>query len=885
MRSDPARITVDDRFAGNNSFATATNLDPLSTIKIENNLYCNNDGYDDYFKFTLNNDGVKGSLVKINPVTTGVASQQLALRVYNSNQQEIGYISNTTGELVVSLETAKAGEYYIRVSRASTGTNGYSLTIAPFDDIYEDNDTFATAAPLSAQSTNIARREVLPIIRQETFKNLRAFDDDWYKFETFGTGDANSCIEIEYIRSAGILNLQLYNSSNQLMYTASNSFTRDGKDVLRMTLNNNILSPGMYYIKVSGINTGTYDLTINPPERSVITDVESLRPNGASLSGEQVFLRTIPINHTDSMGNKIGRKDFSFTIDCSGDLNSKITVQTLGAENGRITLLDSYGGVLDFQDIFAANTMITGMTTTVEASENGTVTVSTTDTDSYNWGVGVKTGVSGWKFNLELSGNYGETHGTSTTITQSSQYGIKIGQTISYKFDMPAAEFSLAGLPAGDYILRFESGVIDPDQKGYSAIISTNVPVTPVVPTITATAISSDTVLLSWEVDFKVKDYQIDIYEKTTGTYLEDYDVKSYDMLQPGIAGAAISGLNAGTEYDFRLIASNNAGESTPAAQSTTTFPDAHVELSAPTNLTAVSTGARSIRLNWDDVSGAVSYNVYQYRSGAWECVATVTDTTYTRAGLTTGVAYAYQVAAVDANGNESPRTPTIRETTSFAAGVTAAPVGTKSITVSWAKATGAVSYDVWRYQGGWILAAENVTDASYTRNGLTVGAPYSFRVDAKDANGNVLWQSGTVKATTYTTPFDVTAVATGTKSITLSWDDLPGAAGYDVYRYQGGWLLAAADLTDLSYTRNGLTPGASYAFRVVAKDTDGNMLRQSETVKATTWAAAPAPAPINLYAAGSSLTATRNEGSSLAASLAPSEKALISLLEEDFWM
>ncbi|MCL2711542.1 MAG: fibronectin type III domain-containing protein, partial [Planctomycetaceae bacterium] len=567
---------VDDRYVGNNSFATATNLGTITTIKIENNLQCNND---DYYKFTIDNDGVKGSLVKINPVTTGVVSQQLVLRVYNSNQQEIGYVSNTTGELVVSLETAKAGAYYIRVSRAGTGTNGYSLTIAPFDDKYEDNDTFDKPAPLSAQSTNIARREVLPIIRQETFRNLCAFDDDWYKFETFGIGDANSFIEIEYTRSAGILYLQLYNSSNVLMYTASNTFTRDGKDVLRMTLNNNILSPGMYYIKVSGINTGTYDLTINPPERSVITDVEPLRPNGAALSGGQVFLRTIPINHTDSSGNDIGRKDFSFTIDYPGDLNSKITVQTWGAENGRISLLDSYGGLLDYQDIFAANTMITAMTTTVEASENGTVTVSTTESGSYNWGVGVKTGVSGWKFNLELSGNYSETHGTSSTITQSSQYGIKIGQTTSYKFDMPAAEFSLAGFPAGDYILRFESGVIDPEtQKGYSAIISTNVPVAtpPVTPTITTTPISSDTVLLSWEIDPNAKDYQVDFKEASAVTYLEDYAGHgygiSYDTSQPGKITVTVTGLNAGTEYDFQLIASNNAGESVPAIQSVTTL-------------------------------------------------------------------------------------------------------------------------------------------------------------------------------------------------------------------------------------------------------------------------------------------------------------------------
>ena len=71
---------------------------------------------------------------------------------------------------------------------------------------------------------------------------------------------------------------------------------------------------------------------------------------------------------------------------------------------------------------------------------------------------------------------------------------------------------------------------------------------------------------------------------------------------------------------------------------------------SAPTDLAGTATSATAIKLTWtastDDV-GVTGYRIY--RDGSQ--VGTVTSTTYTDTGLTTGTAYSYQVVAFDAAG------------------------------------------------------------------------------------------------------------------------------------------------------------------------------------------------------------------------------------------
>jgi hypothetical protein len=88
-------------------------------------------------------------------------------------------------------------------------------------------------------------------------------------------------------------------------------------------------------------------------------------------------------------------------------------------------------------------------------------------------------------------------------------------------------------------------------------------------------------------------------------------------------------------------------------------------KLSAPTNVTAAhadyesrkNTSRNSIKITWSPVSGAVSYDVYEYVTslgGYWEYVAmNVTGTEYTHTGLSPATSHSYMVCAVGIGGYE----------------------------------------------------------------------------------------------------------------------------------------------------------------------------------------------------------------------------------------
>jgi uncharacterized repeat protein (TIGR02543 family) len=73
-------------------------------------------------------------------------------------------------------------------------------------------------------------------------------------------------------------------------------------------------------------------------------------------------------------------------------------------------------------------------------------------------------------------------------------------------------------------------------------------------------------------------------------------------------------------------------------------------------------------------------------------------------------------------------------------------------------------------------------------------------------------------------------AVADGIGEATLTWDAAAEADSYAVYMYEGdeapedpeGWVLVQADITETTYTVEGLTDGQSYTFAVASVNEDG---------------------------------------------------------------
>ncbi len=188
---------------------------------------------------------------------------------------------------------------------------------------------------------------------------------------------------------------------------------------------------------------------------------------------------------------------------------------------------------------------------------------------------------------------------------------------------------------------------------------------------------------------------------------------------------------------------------------------------------------------------------------------------------------------AAQANSDHEP--PTVP------AGLTATPVSSTQINLSWTASTdnvGVTGYRIYR-DGSQIATTANT---SYQDTGRSPSTTYTYRVAAYDAAGNVSAQSSQASATTAapsdtqppTAPTGLTAAVISSTQIDLSWapsTDNLGVAGYIIYR--NGTQVGTTAGT--SYQSTGLTASTGYTYQVAAYDRAGNTSAKSVAVTRTT--------------------------------------------------
>jgi chitodextrinase len=227
--------------------------------------------------------------------------------------------------------------------------------------------------------------------------------------------------------------------------------------------------------------------------------------------------------------------------------------------------------------------------------------------------------------------------------------------------------------------------------------------------------------------------------------------------------------------------------------------------------------------------------------------------------------------AAVTGGGpgdTQAPTPPSALSATAVAGG---------QINLAWTASTddvGVASYLIERCQGaGCATFVQIGTSASptFADTGLAMSTSYSYRVRAADAAGNASVYSNVATAATPgdtqapTAPVGLAAnPATGTQ-INLAWTastDNVGVASYLIERCQGAGCSSFAQVgtsATPAFSSTGLTPGASYGYRVRAVDAAGNLGAYSNVASATT----PAPDGAAPSAPGT-LTATAASGSQI---------------------
>ncbi|MDR2094077.1 MAG: hypothetical protein LBP76_00980 [Treponema sp.] len=148
-------------------------------------------------------------------------------------------------------------------------------------------------------------------------------------------------------------------------------------------------------------------------------------------------------------------------------------------------------------------------------------------------------------------------------------------------------------------------------------------------------------------------------------------------------------------------------------------------------------------------------------------------------------------------------------------------------IEISWDAVPDAAGYKIYRSttSGGPFNYPSTSSSTSYTDFGESNTTHY-YKVSAYNSNNEEGTQSSPVSATTIvSTPWLSPVSAISPTSIEISWDTVPGANGYYVYRAESetGPYDSITSITSTSYTDTSLSPGTTCYYKVSAYNSSNN--------------------------------------------------------------
>ena len=269
----------------------------------------------------------------------------------------------------------------------------------------------------------------------------------------------------------------------------------------------------------------------------------------------------------------------------------------------------------------------------------------------------------------------------------------------------------------------------------------------------------------------------------------------------------------------------------------------------APTNLVA-KPGNGSVSLSWSAPAGSTvtGYDLYRATSSGGESQATpiaVGGTSYVDSGLSNGITYYYEVAALDgtvvgASSSEVSATPTLL-TTPGAPSELVAKRGNGKVSLSWVApisngGSPVTGYDLYRAtsSGGESQATPiGVGGTSYTDSGLSNGTTYYYEVAAVNSLG-VGQDSTEVSVTPATTPGpprSLVARSGSPSGVALTWSAPSSNGGSPITSYvisrstRSGRETPVATTTcasSCSYGDTSTTRGTTYYYEVAATNAVG---------------------------------------------------------------
>ena len=307
----------------------------------------------------------------------------------------------------------------------------------------------------------------------------------------------------------------------------------------------------------------------------------------------------------------------------------------------------------------------------------------------------------------------------------------------------------------------------------------------PDAPTVAASA-ATNTVTATWT-------------PATTGEAATSWQVRIGSGSWVTASGAALArshtftGLSSSTAYTVQVRGVNAAGNGAAGSASVTTL------TAVPAAPTVTATAAvNSITATWTPATtGGDAATSWQARigSGAWVTVTGgATARSHTFSSLSSDTSYTVEVRGVNAGGNGTAGSVTIRTLQNApAAPAVALTSTTTTISATWTPGTGdaASSWEVRIGSGAWTTVSGGAAARSYDFTGLTSDTTYTVSVRGSNTGGTGAAGSATISTKAAVPAPPTVRTARAARSITVSWSPaLTGGAAtsWQVRQGTGAW-------------------------------------------------------------------------------------------------
>lgn len=334
-----------DAFEPNNSFNDASILAPPED-HVYPGLSIHASTNADFYRVTASASGPMAFR------TTFLNSQgNVDMEVFDASRERIGR-SITTGNTEQFMFNAVAGQFYfVRIFGAGGATNpNYTFTVdqpegvsggAP--DIFEENDTFATARGLTAVS--------------QTYTELNintSGDDDYYKIVPTASGTLT--VNLAFLHAEGDIDLEFFNAA-QTRLAKSDSVNNSEQISIA------VIAGQTYYVRVFGYRGATneeYSMTLGVPAPPVIP------PDSFEENDTPATARSLAATDQTYPG---------LTINASLDDDYYTVVPTLSGTLSVSLAFQNAQGNVDLQLLNASQTQL-GLSATTANSESLSVPVT-----------------------------------------------------------------------------------------------------------------------------------------------------------------------------------------------------------------------------------------------------------------------------------------------------------------------------------------------------------------------------------------------------------------------------------------------------------------------------------------------------------------------------